>query len=1074
MLEAMVSAPRLCALVFLSATLVQAAATPEQLEFFEKKIRPVLAERCYACHSADTMAAAELRVDTREAIRRGGTRGPAVAPGAPAASTLLRAIEYADLDLKMPPDGKLSESEITDFRAWIEMGAPDPREDASAQSAAEEPAGFDWEEARKFWAYRPIEQPAPPAVHDTAWPANDIDRFLLARIEDESLSPASPADKRTLIRRVTYDLTGLPPTPAEVQAFLADDSPNAWEKLVERLLASPHYGERWARHWLDLVRFAETNGHEYDNDKPDAWRYRDYVVRAFNEDLPYDQFVREQIAGDLLNEPRLTADGSRYEAPIAAGMYWLWEVLNSPTDSIKSRADQVDNQIDVVSKAFFGLTLACARCHDHKFDPLPTADYYALAGVMHSTELRERDINSPERRTAIDRIRETALAIDQDLHAQLEPGRRAQHAALADRLLSDDLAEQRQAWAAEPDHPLYPLAKLAEPSDEPFAERVAALQAELEEWTAKADPAHPLWAEREDEVFDDFQNGFTKWDVDGAAFGAAPVRTLPTGLAADGYRATPIASSYPAGEEFVGLLTTPKFRIPEKHFMHVRMAGTEDKRGRALSELRVTLFANDYPSQNLTPPGNGRLEWISKRLVFERGRLGKFQIVDRATNGHIAVDRIVFSNNEEPPPIVEAPDPRVIALLAAKPASLEQLAEAYVSLADSLLDSYTPEDRALAATIEGPGANDAALDSLPADALAEARRLIALRSKTTAELPETAFAMSSQDHQPRDVRLHNRGNHKNLGDEVPRGFLTLFAGEDQKPFRQGSGRLELAQWATSDENPLTARVMVNRVWKQHFGHGLVRSPDNFGEMGERPTHPELLDYLSARFIADGWSVKDLHRSILYSKAYRMDSIGSDAAAERDPTNKLLSYMPVRRLEAEAIRDAILSVSGALDPSIGGPSVMPHISEHQDGRGKPKSGPLDGDGRRSIYINVRRNFLTPMFLAFDYPSPFSTIGRRGVSAVPSQALILLNNELVNEQAQLWAQAELERHSDAAARINDMFERAYSRPPTEVETEKIAGFLNAQQSRYDDAGPDDPRVWKDLAHVLINATEFIFVR
>ncbi|MCP5115360.1 MAG: DUF1549 domain-containing protein, partial [bacterium] len=382
-------------IAFAAACSVSAAAhTPEQLEFFEKKIRPVLARKCYQCHSDKIgTSMGGLRVDSLEALLIGGDTGPAIASDDPRKSLLLAAISYDDARFRMPPTGKLSDDEIADFTAWIEMGAPDPR----AAAAVDKPKGIDLEQGRKFWSFQPVRDPAPPTVGDNAWSRSPVDRFILAKLEAQGLTPAAEPDKRTFIRRVTFDLTGLPPTPAEIDAFLADNSPDAPRKLIDRLLASPHYGERWARHWLDLVRFAETNGHEFDNNKLDAWRYRDYIIRAFNQDVPYNRLVEEHIAGDLMPRKRLSADNAHWESPIGTSYFWFGEVLNSATDSVKSRADEVDNQIDVMSKAFLGLTVACARCHDHKFDPLPTADYYALAGVLHSTNIREAVIDSPDR-----------------------------------------------------------------------------------------------------------------------------------------------------------------------------------------------------------------------------------------------------------------------------------------------------------------------------------------------------------------------------------------------------------------------------------------------------------------------------------------------------------------------------------------------------------------------------------------------------------------------------------------------------------------------------------------------------
>jgi hypothetical protein len=450
-------------------------------------------------------------------------------------------------------------------------------------------------------------------------------------------------------------------------------------------------------------------------------------------------------------------------------------------------------------------------------------------------------------------------------------------------------------------------------------------------------------------------------------------------------------------------------------------------------------------------------------LTTDVGRIGYAQITDRSRNGHIIVDRIVLSDSAEPPPIARSPYAAVLDLLESDSLdSLDELIDGYGDLAVSLWqeESESPEIISLREELDGSASETTARDgSMLADGI---------------EVPPTAFAMSSMDVDPHDIRIHLRGNHKNLGDIAPRQFLQIIAGRNQEPVTSGSGRLELARWAASEANPLTARVMVNRIWKHHFGRGIVGTPDNFGETGDRPSHPELLDWLAADFMESGWSVKELQRRIVLSSAYRMDSAVSEQAKQVDPLNVLLSHMPVQRLGAEAIRDSILAVAGTLDRRIGGPSVPPYISEHQDGRGKPESGPLDSDGRRSIYIGVRRNFLPPLFLAFDYPSPVSTIGRRGVSAVPSQALILLNNEFVNQQAARWAERILSQIPSPDARIEEMFERAYGRLPDPNEKDAVVEFLATQSQSYREEENGELRAWSDLAHVLINSTEFIFVR
>jgi hypothetical protein len=787
-----------------------------------------------------------------------------------------------------------------------------------------------------------VQDRAAPPVKNKDWIRSPVDAFILSKLEAKGLAPAQPADKRDLIRRVTYDLTGLPPSAADVEAFVADNSSDAFKHLVDRLLASPHYGERWARHWLDLMRYAETNGHEYDNDKLAPWRYRDYVIRAFNQDLPYDQFVREHLAGDLLSKKRYTADGAFEESSLGTGFLWFGEVLNSATDPVKSRADEVDNQIDVVGKAFLGLTIACARCHDHKFDPIPTADYYRFAGVLQSTEMTERVVDSPERAAQIKRLSEQIKAINEEI---------------------DTIKRTRK-------------------------------------------PRQPEYSYRpEDSLFESFDGSFAKWNVAGAAFGSAPVDGSATSSAA-------------GSDVFVGSVTSPKFRTTGKLFLHVRISGSKgspDMRERG--PLRFTIVNDRFKSQHIVPDGSPGSTWKTLRLTFERNRICYFEIVDHSREGWIAVDEIVLSDSKEPPPTVE-PVP-----VPVRPLGTQQ--------------------------------NEAV------------RELELKRTDLESQVPQSNFATVATDYQAHNIKIHLRGNHQNLGEEVPRGFLKLVAG-DNNAATEGSGRAEVAAWIASTRNPLLARVMVNRIWKHHFGRGIVRSTDNFGATGDPPTHPELLDYLASRFIESGWSLKSLHRLMLLSSAYQMSSTPGANAKSVDPDNQLVHHMPVRRLEAEAIRDSLLSVSGSLKLDLFGPSVVPYISKYQDGRGKPKSGPLDGDNRRSIYIQVRRNFIPPMFLAFDYPLPISSIGARGVSTVPSQALLLLNNEFVAQQADRWGAKVVAAASDPAERIRLMYRDAFSRDPEKSEIDEIIAFVNEQGET------EERKIWASVAHVLVNSPEFIYVR
>ncbi len=1099
-----------CAAVLILGAYGAYAQSPEQVEFFEKNIRPVLAEKCYACHSAGTMAMGELRLDSKAAARKGGSRGAAIVPSDPDGSLLIRAVRYRSIDLRMPPTGKLDDDEIANLEAWVRMGAPDPRAGDRTPQAPQEK--IDMERGRGFWSFQPVRDPELPETLAAARARSDIDRFILAKLESERLRLAAETDRRTLLRRVTFDLTGLPPTPDEIDAFLSDSSPKAYEKVVERLLASPRYGERWGRHWLDLVRWAETNGHEFDNNKLDAWRYRDYVIDAFNSDLPYNRFLKEQIAGDLMPQ-RLAADGTNAVNPIASGIFWLWEVLNSPTDSVKSRADQIDNQIDVIAKATQGLTVSCARCHDHKFDPIPTADYYSLFGIFQSTHMSEKCIDSPQRAARIQSVNSMIGDIQKDVRSHLQPALKrlaatgaARYMAAAPQIFSRDarsggrvgacpvssaaapkaavadaegMAAEFHYALTEPSHPLFLFAKMAEPGSDRFVDRFDRMRREMRDWDAKADRNHPIWAERGDVIYEDFESGYAQWQISGTAFGTESAHIVPPNLNLAGHAGQALATSFGNGaDSLVGTLTTGKFRMPAR-FVHLRMAGAKyDSKEKEDAKVRFTVVADEHKSGHAMADGSGRLKWKTIAMTKEYGRICYLEIIDRDRRGSVVIDQIVFSKSCAPPPISGNPDDRISAFLERSDIlSLEDLAQAYQRLAEDLAAARNraPADEALLAALLGLARLEDAAAALNEIETRWIEELFLYRDRAAKNIPPSAFAMTSMDYEPADSPIHIRGNHKNPGAIAPRRFLQIVAAGDRKPFTDGSGRLQLAAQIASDKNPLTARVMVNRVWKHHFGEGIVATPDNFGKTGARPTHPDLLDHLAARFMSNGWSIKDLQRTIVLSSTYRQSSAASDEAMKRDPSNRWLSYMPVRRLEAEAIRDAVLTVAGTLNRKIGGPSVLPHISEFQDGRGKPEpGGPLDGMGRRSVYIQVRRNFLTPLLLAFDYPLPISTIGRRGVSAVPSQALMLLNNEFINTQAARWAQKEIETHDRAEDRIGDMYVRAFGREPLEEEVTRIRGFLTEQGRARGISGADDPRIWTDLAHALLNTSEFIFIR
>lgn len=1085
------------------------AADPsvEDLEFFEKEVRPILANQCFNCHSTDKKQKGSLLVDSREGLLTGGDNGAAIIPGNSAESRLIQAIGYQDADLKMPPKGKLKAEEIAALTKWVDRGAPWPATDKPA-GAPTSKAEFSITERAKRWSYQPIRQDVkPPQVKRNDWPLQDCDRFILAALEANGIAPSSPTDKRTWLRRVTFDLIGLPPSATEINEFLADQSPTAFEKVVDRLLDSPHYGERWGRHWLDLVRYAETQGHEFDFEIPNAWRYRDYVIRAFNLDLPYDQFVTEQIAGDLLPEPRRHPIEKFNESVIGSGFYWLGEGKHSPVDVRAEEANRVDNQIDVLCKTFLGMTVSCARCHDHKFDPISTKDYYGLAGFFQSSRMQQAFIDDPEpwhkrsdelfetqTRLAAARQKPVALARQQQIVAfwskllktatttapELEALKAAAEQAGIKANVVDSWAALKSSALGDTTHPLHALAQMSLFPAEKFAESKSALAKSLEEKDQKS-----RQSQADDIHFEDFQRAdYGNWFVTGHAFGDHPlsssdvtrtnlIRPNDPLLVAPG-----IAHSGVLSTRLRGVLRSSTFTL-ERPRIWIRVAGKDARIRLVLDEFH--LIQNPiYGGLAISPPHADKFAWIEMNVAMWQGHRGYLEFIDDS-DGFVAIDRIVFANGGPPP---DAPSPT--SLLLAQDANLKSLGDVQTAFDKLLTQAATdlgqtnpPAADASATELRAWLGRDHFLGSIadiierqPEPVRSEIQQLTAKLAKLESALPVPARAIAMTDGTPENEHVFIRGNHKTLGEEVPRRLPeVLQAG--QAPITEGSGRLELARRMTNPKNPVVARVIVNRIWQHHFGEGIVRTPDDFGFMGQDPSHPELLDFLAAEFVRDGWSIKRLHRRLLLSSTYRMSSHAEPAAEAADPTNRLWHRMPVQRLEAEIVRDAILAVSGRLSKNQFGPSVLPYLTAYMNGRGRPASGPLDGDGRRSIYINVRRNFVTPMLLAFDFPIPFTTIGRRTVSNVPAQALCLMNNQFVLQQAEHWAKRLTEAGDQPPAdRIRAMYISAFASPPTEVELAESLEFIDAQGKLYPPGQAN--RAWTDFAHVLFNYKEFVFVK
>ncbi len=1044
-------------------------------EFFEKRVRPVLVERCYKCHSATSeKLKGGLHLDSRAGLLKGGDTRAALVPGEPEKSLFIEAIRYGNPDLQMPPKGKLPDTQIADLVEWVKMGAPWPAE-AGVTSASGSKKEFNLARRKQeHWCWQPIRAIQPPKVKANSWPAQPTDRFLLSKLEQSGLKPARPAERHTLLRRLYFDLIGLPPTPDELEKFLKDKSPRAYEQVVDRLLASPQFGERWARHWLDLSRYSETLGHEFDFPISNAWRYRDYVIRALNLDLPYDQLLTEHVAGDLLDKPRRHPAEGFNESIIGPAIYWLGQRDHSPVDVRLHQAEVIDNQLDVLSKTFLGVTLSCARCHDHKFDAISTKDYYALYGVLGSSRYAQRSIDAPEKLTASVK---QLQALKQDIRAALGAVWIGEVERAKDYLTAaNEVSRGTQAGT---------VAKESQLKSDKLERWVRAL-AEIGKTRPTDNSAGT--ARSNDTVFTDFRRqDFSGWFVDGEAFGRAPtpagdfivgdVKWSVTNLFLE-----PVAHSGALAQRLQGALRSPTFTISNR-FIHVLAAGRE-------SRLRVpvdnfTMIRDPIYGRLHRALDHDELKWITIDVEMWKGHRTYLEFSDVSTpdpaedghkkgfapNGWLAVSRVVFSEQASPPALAK--------LFAMTELTASLVRDAVTSWSEGRVDATDSASLKLAQLdwLLRNGLLEGDADSPPARRLAS---LVEEYQRVAGELPDPRRVPSLVDGTGLDEVLFVRGNHKTPGDPVPRRFLEALGGSTDKAFQHGSGRLELARAMTNPSNPLTARVAVNRVWLHLFGRGLVPTPDDFGVLGQAPTHPELLDWLSNWFRTEGgWQTKKLIKLLVTSRAYQMSSHPADAATEeKDPANNLWHRMPVRRLEGEAMRDAILALSGRLDQTMFGPPVPVHLTEFMEGRGRPdSSGPLDGAGRRSIYIEVRRNFVSPMMRAFDTPVPHTTIGRRTVSNVPAQSLILMNDPFVTGQAQLWARRVLAATIDSPEqRVKKIYLAAFSRPPTKSELAEALAFLDEQGASLGIPATErrtDEKVWADFCHVMLNVKEFIFV-
>ena len=1081
-------------LLLLLACAVAAQAEPpsaEQAEFFEKKVRPLLVAKCFECHS-DQNEESELRVDSLAELLSGGTRGPAIVPGKPAESLLVRAIGHGET-LQMPPKKKLSAGEIVDLTKWIKDGAAWPGENAKppAVVGANSKEMVFSEAQKSHWAFQPVRDHIVPEVRDSSWCQSPVDRFLVARLEQANLKPAVPADKRGLLRRTMFDLTGLPPTPEELRAFLADESPDAFARVVDRLLASPRYGEKYGRHWLDLARYADSNGLDENLAYANAFRYRDWVVAAFNKDKPYDRLVQEQLAGDLLPG----TEEERIEGTAATGFLCIGAKMLAEDDPVKMQLDIIDEQVDTLGKVFLGMTLGCARCHDHKFDPLPTRDYYSLAGIFKSTKTMENHsvVAVWQERPLAD----SAAIAGRDEHRKKMDVVRTEIASIVNGATEEILNAERKrageyllaAWRKSQLSEVLAKAKPLGGLPEEERKKIAGWQLiEMENFARGNVAKHttgygegigvlvnqgqlPNFAEYDVTVE---TAGTYQLELRYAAAGSRPCKILVNGmLAIDGAAGKVTGSWNPDTqtwfiEGFVELAAGQNT---------IRMERTD-----AFPHLDKMLIA---PAMgNLAVAAKIENQPLNAELVEQWAK--HLEKTKNEADSIFAPWHAVMAGKEAANSLLGEPLPKTPSeLAAAYGKAFVSVEEAWQKLkaspegkdATKLPDEMPEKLRQMLYDKEGPFAPPKGIENLFSaelrDSLKKQREELATLEASQPKLPE---AMAVSDAKPENLRVHIRGSHLTLGEETPRQFPRILAGESQSPFTgERSGRLDLAQWMTRAENPLTSRVMVNRLWQWHFGEGLVRSSDNFGLLGDKPTHPELLDYLARRFVDDGWSTKKMHRRLMLSAAYQMrgrlelnDSI--------DAENRLLSHFPRRRLEAEEIRDALLAVSDSIDCRMGGTQLGIENRKYVTSTANVDPVVYTGN-RRSVYLPVVRSALYDVFQVFDFADPSVASGKRDSTTVAPQALFMMNSQIASAQSRALSELLAQTTLDEAARIRLLYERAYSRPPTDSEISRSLAFLSRYTSASSLAGssPEVARsqAWQALCRAMLAANEFVYL-
>ncbi|WP_020468340.1 DUF1553 domain-containing protein [Zavarzinella formosa] len=1094
------------------------AQTPQQIEFFEKSVRPLLTTHCVECHGAsEKKIRGGLRLTTRAELLKGGDTGPAISPGKPEESLLVKGLHYTSDDLKMPPKGKLPAADIAVFTKWVKDGAAWPESGANANTGQPKPGQLFTEEQRKFWAFQPVTDSPEPTVKNVDWVKNPVDAFILSKLETKGLTPAKPADRRTLIRRVTYDLTGLPPTPQEILDFVDDNSAHAWEHVVDRLLRSTQYGESQARHWLDIARYADSNGLDENTAFANAFRYRDYVIKSFNEDKPYDLFIKEQIAGDLLPDANTNPDRIT-----GTGFLVLGPKLLAEPDKQKMKLDIADEQVDTLGKAFLGLTLGCARCHDHKFDPIPTRDYYGLLGIFTSTRTMKN-------------LSTVAAAYERSLPTGESPAvaeARAKKIAAKEAEVQQITKELRERL-------------LREAKERAGEYLLAAADAKGTAGVArmgqtKDNPPGTVVLEAEK-----YSTGTADKDTNALGKGIGIIYSLkPENNKATLSLSVPKTGDYELELRYASLESRPiRISVNGKLVLKEAAKATtggwnpEHQTWRAEGSIPLNQGKNTISIEGVgllphldkiavMPPlptgknGSGRASagsvpdvGIARKLIPEfitgwteylkRKKEDPFfapwlAVRDLPDEGFAEASAPILAKFTMPKEVLEGPPAKTLAEFAKK-------------YQQALTGSET--GKKILAEANGPYALKATLPANPeAFYPAELATISSLNGEIVAMqklAPPTIAVLAVEegakygevraDGKPRSLFVQIRGSYLTPGEEAPAVFPRILAGESQSPVgglsmvsdipkhevnqtkyghsRSASGRLELANWLADPKNPLPARVMANRIWLHLFGEGIVRSPDNFGKLGERPSHPELLDWLATQFVREGWSIKKLQKTILMSNAYRMSSTHNEAAALADPDNRLLWRFNRRRLEAEKIRDGMLFAAGNIDLKMGG-SLLNNGNFSYISSNPTMDASRYDNARRSIYLPIIRNRVFDFFQSFDMAEPHVPNGKRANTVVAPQALYLMNSPFVRQQSEILAAQLLKDHpANVESRVQSAYLRAYGRRPKAEELAEAERFVNAYETALTAKIPDPEKrartAWAGFCQAIFASSEFIYL-